>query len=386
MSTKKKVLFALLAIPLIGIGYAANYAYRYALIGAGYNAKTVCSCVFVSGRSLESVVAEDLYGIPYGTKTIDTVAKTATATLFGIASKTALYRPKLGCTILNEMTAEELRQQPSITASSTPTEVLTDSVLPPSQQDAIKKTLDWAFAEPDPKHPVRTRAVVVLHKGKIVAERYANGITPTTALTGWSMTKSVTNAMMGMLVKDGKLDVNKPAPVMEWANDNRKIITLDNLLRMSSGLKFDEVYSGVSDATKMLFSVAGAGKYAIQSPVEVPPATKWYYSSGTSNILQEIIRRQSKTHAEYLNFPHQRLFQKLGMNTAHLEPDPSGTPAIGLSLDNCTRRMVFGKANACCPKVGSRIRPAKRLIQKASTQPNFGFMYEKMAYLPTALL
>jgi hypothetical protein len=94
MSTKKKVLFALLAIPLIGIGYAANYAYRYALIGAGYNAKTVCSCVFVSGRSLESVVAEDLYGIPYGTKTIDTVAKTATATLFGIASKTALYRPK----------------------------------------------------------------------------------------------------------------------------------------------------------------------------------------------------------------------------------------------------------------------------------------------------
>ena len=325
MSTKKKVLFALLAIPLIGIGYAANYAYRYALIGAGYNAKTVCSCVFVSGRSLESVVAEDLYGIPYGTKTIDTVAKTATATLFGIASKTALYRPKLGCTILNEMTAEELRQQPSITASSTPTEVLADSVLPPSQQDAIKKTLDWAFAEPDPKHPVRTRAVVVLHKGKIVAERYANGITPTTALTGWSMTKSVTNAMMGMLVKDGKLDVNKPAPVMEWANDNRKIITLDNLLRMSSGLKFDEVYSGVSDATKMLFSVAGAGKYAIQSPVEVPPATKWYYSSGTSNILQEIIRRQSKTHAEYLNFPHQRLFQKLGMNTAHLEPDPSGT-------------------------------------------------------------
>jgi CubicO group peptidase (beta-lactamase class C family) len=100
---------------------------------------------------------------------------------------------------------------------------------------------------------------------------------------------------------------------------------LDNLLRMSSGLKFAEVYSGVSDATKMLFSVAGAGKYAIQSPVEVSPATKWYYSSGTTNILQEIVRRQFKTHAEYLNFPHQRLFQKLGMNTAHLEPDPSGT-------------------------------------------------------------
>lgn len=139
------------------------------------------------------------------------------------------------------------------------------------------------------------------------------------------MTKSVTNAMVGLLVKDGKLDVTKPTPITEWANDNRKLITLDNLLRMSSGLKFEEVYSGISDATKMLFSKAGAGQYAIQSPIEGPPATKWYYSSGTSNILQEIIRRQCKTHAEYLNFPHQRLFQKLGMNTAHLEPDASGT-------------------------------------------------------------
>lgn len=325
MTTKKKFLYTLLTLLLIGIAYAANYAYRYALIGAGYNAKTVCSCVFVSGRSLESVVAEDLYGIPYGTKTIDTVAKTATATIFGIASKTAVYRPKLGCTILNEVTVEELHQQPSITKTTALPEASADSVLPQAQQEALNKTMDWAFAEPDPKHPVRTRAVIVLHKGKIVAERYANGITPMTALMGWSMTKSVTNAMIGLLVKDGKLDVNKPAPVTEWANDNRKVITVDNLLRMSSGLKFEEVYSGVSDATKMLFSVAGAGQYAIQSPSEVPPAMKWYYSSGTSNILQEIIRRQCKTHAEYLNLSHKRLFQKLGMNTAHLEPDPSGT-------------------------------------------------------------
>lgn len=325
MTTKKKILFTLLAILLIGLVYASIYAYRYALIGAGYNAKAICSCVYVSGRSLESVIAEDLYAIPFGTKTIDTVAKSATATIFGIASKTAIYRPKLGCTLVNEVTAEELRQQPSITVAASSTEILADSVLPQPQQSTLNKTLDWAFVEPDAKHPVRTRAVVVLHKGKIVAERYANGFTKNTPLTGWSMTKSVTNAMVGMLVKDGKLDVNKPAPVAEWANDNRKGITLDNLLRMSSGLKFAEIYAGVSDATKMLFSMAGVGKYAIQSSVEVPPATKWYYSSGTTNILQEIVRRQFKTHAEYLNFPHQRLFQKLGMNTAHLEPDPSGT-------------------------------------------------------------
>ncbi|AEI46992.1 serine hydrolase domain-containing protein [Runella slithyformis] len=325
MTTKKKVLYTLLALLFISIAYAANYAYRYALIGAGYNAKTVCSCVFVSGRSLASVEAEDLYAIPFGTRSIDTVAQTATATILGIASKTAVYRPKLGCTLLNDVTAEELRQQPAEEIGEYGPEASADSVLPPKQQEVLNKTLDWAFAEPDPKHPIRTRAVVVMHNGKVVAERYAKGITPTTALMGWSMTKSVTNAMIGLLVKDGKLEVNKPAPLAEWQNDNRRGITVDHLLRMSSGLKFGEVYNGISDATKMLFSVAAAGQYAIQSPAEVSPATKWYYSSGTSNILQELIRRRCKNHAEYLNFPHRRLFRTLGMSTAVLEPDASGT-------------------------------------------------------------
>lgn len=324
MTTKKKIIYTLLCFIVIGIGYVAQYAYRFAQIGAAYNAKTVCSCVYVSGRPLASVVTEDLYAIPYGTNTVDTTQQTATATILGIITKTAMYRPKLGCTLVNESTIEELRQQPSVTVS-TDAALMADSVLPAPQQTALHKTFDWAFSEPDAQHPIQTRAVVVLHKGKVVAERYAKGIAPTTALTGWSMTKSVTNAMIGLLVKDGKLNVNQPAPITEWANDDRKKITLDNLLRMSSGLKFEENYSTISDATKMLFSVAAAGRYAIHSPSEVPPATKWYYSSGTTNILQEITRRQFKSHAAYINFPHERLFKKLGMSTAHLEPDPSGT-------------------------------------------------------------
>ncbi|MCA0230640.1 MAG: beta-lactamase family protein [Bacteroidetes bacterium] len=324
MTTKKKIIYTLLCLIVIGMGYVAQYAYRFAQIGAAYNAKAVCSCVYVSGRPLASVVAEDLYAIPYGTNTVDTTQQTATATILGIITKTAVYRPKLGCTLVNELTIEELRQQPSVTVS-TDAALMADSVLPAAQQTALNKTFDWAFSEPDAQHPIQTRAVVVLHKGKVVAERYAKGISPTTALTGWSMTKSVTNAMIGLLVKDGKLNVNQPAPITEWNNDDRKKITLDHLLRMSSGLKFEENYSTISDATKMLFSVAAAGRYAIHSPSEVPPATKWYYSSGTTNILQEIARRQFKSHAAYLNFPHERLFKKLGMSTAHLEPDPSGT-------------------------------------------------------------
>ena len=325
MTLKNKIRYAFFAVFAIGLLYAANYARQYALIGAAYNAKTVCSCVFVAGRSQKNVEKEELYTVPFGKQIVDNEAQTVTASIFGLVSKTALYRPKLGCTLLNETTPEALRQQPTIANLAPQTDALTDSVLPKIQQEALQKTLDWAFAEPDTAHPVRTRGVVVLHRGRVVAEQYAKGFDRNTPQMGWSMTKSVTNAMIGMLVKDGKLDVNKPAPVAEWKNDGRKGITIDNLLRMSSGLRFEENYARVGDATKMLFSAAGAGKYALQSPVEVPPATKWYYSSGTTNILQEIVRRQFKTHGEYLNFPHQRLFQKLGMTTATLEPDASGT-------------------------------------------------------------
>lgn len=324
MTAKKKIVYTVLLLLVAGLGYVVQYAYRFAQIGAAYNAKAICSCVYVSGRALESVVAEDLYAIPYGTKTIDTTQRTATASILGIINKTALYRPKLGCTLVNETTIDELHRQPTITVS-TPAGVMTDSILPAAQQSALNKTLDWAFSESDAQHPIRTRAVVVMHNGKIVSERYAKGITPTTPLTGWSMTKSVTNALIGLLVKDGKLTINQPAPINEWANDNRKKITLDHLLRMSSGLQFEENYSNISDATKMLFSVAGAGHYAIGSSAEVPPATKWYYSSGTTNILQEVIRRQFQSQAAYFNFPHERLFKKLGMSTAQFEPDAYGT-------------------------------------------------------------
>ncbi|TAG16891.1 MAG: class C beta-lactamase-related serine hydrolase [Cytophagia bacterium] len=331
---------------IVGLAYAAHYGYRYASVGAGYNAKMVCSCVFVAGRDQKTVEMEELYAVPFGKQVVDKEHNTVTASIFGIVSKTAMYRPKLGCTLLNDATAETLRQQPAVIGATAQTENWADSTLPAAQKTALQKIVDGAFAEPDPKNPVRTRAVLVLHRGRVVAEQYASGFTQNTPLMGWSMTKSVTNAMIGLLVKDGKIDVNKPAPVAEWT-DNRRAITTDNLLRMSSGLNFEENYGKISDATKMLFLENGAGKYALGSKVEVAPATKWYYSSGTTNVLQEIVRRQFKTHAEYLNFPHQRLFQKLGMASAVIEPDASGT-YVGSSFMFATARdwAKFGQLYA----------------------------------------
>lgn len=338
MSNKRKIIYATLLIVAIGLIYAGNYAIQYAYIGSSYNAKTVCSCMFVSGRDLENIKAEELYAVPFATVEVDEVNKAVTANIYGLAQTKAIYRKGLGCTLVNELTEEEIKKQPSVPLADTLTEKLTTiSDFAGIDKVSLDKTINDAFQEKDPQNIIRTRAVVVLHNGQILAERYATNIRPETPLLGWSMTKSVTSAMIGLLVKDGKLDIKKPAPISEWQNDERNKITIDHLLRMSSGLGFEENYAAPSDATRMLFRKKGAGAYALQSKAAAEPDKIWSYSSGTSNILQEIIRRQFASHANYLAFPYQRLFHKIGMKSAVLEPDAIGT-FVGSSFMYATAR------------------------------------------------
>jgi CubicO group peptidase (beta-lactamase class C family) len=339
MSNKRKITFGALILLILGIAYALNFAIKYAYIGSSYDAKTVCSCMFVSGRDFENIKVEDLYAVPFATIKVDKEKQTVTSNIYGFAEAKAIYRKGLGCTLVNEILEEEIRKQPGIPTSDTLTEKLNLlSELPTSiDKNALNQAINEVFVEKDGKHILRTRAVVVLQNGKLIAEKYASNITPQTPLLGWSMTKSVTNAMIGMMVKDGKIDIKKPAPVAEWASDNRKKITIDHLLRMSSGLDFEENYASPSDATQMLFRKKGAGAFAMLSKALSEPEKIWSYSSGTTNILQEIIRRQFANLGDYLAFPHLRLFQKIGMKSAILEPDASGT-YVGSSFMYATAR------------------------------------------------
>lgn len=160
----------------------------------------------------------------------------------------------------------------------------------------LNQALEAAFAEPAPDNPRKTRAVVVVYDGKLVAERYAPGFGKAIPLLGWSMSKSVTNSLVGVLVKKGKLDIHRPAPVPEWQNadDPRRRITLGQLLRMSSGLEFSEAYAPFSDAVSMFYDSYDFAAYAIQKPLEVEPDTKFNYSSGTANIIAWIVRRTAE--------------------------------------------------------------------------------------------
>jgi hypothetical protein len=216
--------------------------------------------------------------------------------------------------------------------------------LAPPAQAALEAALDGAFAEPDPAHPRGTRAVVVVVQGRVVGERYASGFGPGTRLLGWSMTKSVTNALVGVLVGEGRLRVDAPPDVPAWrgGGDPRREITVDQLLRMSSGLDWTERYSvGIrpSDVIEMLYGrghldMAG---YASGRGLEVPPGSVWKYSSGTSVLLSAILRSTLNDDAAYRAFPRRGLFDRIGMRSAVLEADAAGT-FVGSSYGWATAR------------------------------------------------
>ncbi len=155
------------------------------------------------------------------------------------------------------------------------------------------------------------------------------------------MTKSVIGALVGIRVRQGALDLQAPAPVPEWrsAGDPRGAITLDQLLRMSSGLEFGEAtdeYDG--DLVTMLCDRGDAAAYAAAKPLEHPPDSHWHYSSGTSNIVSRILRHSFEgDQAAHFRFPREALFDRIGMRSAVIEPDASGS-FVGSSFMFATAR------------------------------------------------
>jgi CubicO group peptidase (beta-lactamase class C family) len=333
----------LLGAVLIASGWLLS---RLVPIGTGYVAKYLCSSTFVSDRNPETVFREDVAPVNPLSKivdyTIDRRQKTVTADSFGLFGLTALYREGCGCSLVIGITAEKMRRQelvePGFAAqrpqhsSNLPWPVGSRGPVDPAGMgiDAarLEKALNDAFSEPGPDEPRKTRAVLVVYDGRLIAERYAPGFNKDMPLSGWSMSKSLTNALVGILVRQGKIDIRQPAPVPEWQTegDPRKKITLDQLLRMSSGLKFEEEYAPLSDVTSMLYGSNDFAAYAAAKPLESDPDTRWNYSSGTANIVARIVRQTvEKDHRYYYRFIFEELFDKIGMTSALIEPDSSGT-------------------------------------------------------------
>jgi len=212
-----------------------------------------------------------------------------------------------------------------------PTNEWPEAAPPASISDELTKLLDHTFSEPQPETTVRTHDLLVVHRGAIVAERYDPEFGPEGTQPSWSAAKSILQAAVGILVRDGRLDISRPADVPEWqeTGDSRGEITLDQLLHMTPGLRFKEDYvdDQVSDVIKMLFRPGydDMAAFAASYPQDHPPDTVSNYSSGTSNIISGIVKRIVGPGDEYLSFLRRELFDPIGMSTAEPKFDKSGT-------------------------------------------------------------
>ncbi len=291
----------------------------------GYAAKNLASAVFVSGRNAEEVEALDLNFsfIRYTSNTVDSVNKTVTSR-FLWGESTAAWSEGYGVTLLRGTTAEELRAKRPAQNRRTPAVAhplpAGDSALSARLEPVARAFVDERAYN---GHPF---AFMVLHKGGVVSQRYGEGIGPDTKLLSWSMAKSFTNAVAGVMAKDSIVDIYAPTGIAEWQDDGRRDITLSDLMQMQSGLEWNEDYGARSDVNIMLHCEQDMGRYAASKPLESKPGTHWYYSSGSTNIVMRYLRGKFTSDEDFHNYLRTHLYAPLGIQDIVFEEDMSGTP------------------------------------------------------------
>ena len=349
-SRRKPLVVALTLALLAAAAAGGRWLWVAVHVGAGYASKVTCSLALNSGQEAGEVFRDYVARAiaPLGPAVRVSVSQDgAEASVLGLVHVRAVYRRGLGCALLPDGDEEralpsgiELPRRTLDAAAPWPDGGGGSVVTPPP---GIAAAIERAFREPEPPEPGRvrqTKVVVVVRDGRLIAERYAPGYGPTTPMLSWSMAKSVLATVVGIAVADGRLGLRQPAPVPEWASpsDPRHGITLDQLLRMSSGLAFDEQYGAVNDVSRMLFTMPDTGAFAAAKPLAAPPDTQWSYSSGTSNVIARVLRDSfGGDLAALVRYANERLFDPVGMTSAFFETDASGTP-IGSSFVFMTAR------------------------------------------------
>lgn len=339
MTRRKIILLATTTIACAGLMLGAARARDVPRVATGFVADILCSETFVSGLDIGRNLAETVDAMPgAGLLTwamdyqVDRTRKDVTVTLFGIGRSHAVYREGLGCTLEHGEPLVDVAVPPDDWQPALLPEIAGPAIVSP-QSEGLAAALDRAFTEPAQPPYRRTRAVVVMKSGRIVAERYADGIGPETPLLGFSMTKSVISALTGILVRQGKLKLDGPAPVAAWKNpdDPRHAITVDQLLRHTAGLALGSslqasLGSAFEPVNRMKFAENDMATYAASMPLATAPGTVWNYHDGNTILLAHLIRAASGGNpADALRFARRELFAPLGMRQVTLQLDGAGT-------------------------------------------------------------
>ncbi|RVD33691.1 class C beta-lactamase-related serine hydrolase [Mesorhizobium sp. M4B.F.Ca.ET.215.01.1.1] len=298
-------------------------------VGSGYSAKIVCSNVFIAGRDANEVLAVDVQApghplLRLMKVSVDKERGMVSAGLFGVLGKSvAVARDGLGCATVPDGNTGKARQT-AIYAE--PAATRQDALWPegervdaPQNPEIAKIVDDAAMAG------AGMRAVVVVKNGHIVAERYGEGFSAKTPLLGWSMTKTVNAAIVGTLVKDGKMAIDNKGLFAPWKADGRAAISLADLMAMSSGLEFNEDYGDVADVTRMLYLEPDMAGFAEAKPLTGEVGKVFSYSSGTAVMLSRLWQDAVGDKAKALTWPRKALFEPLGMHSAVLETDEQGS-------------------------------------------------------------
>jgi len=312
---------------------------------SGY-AKTMCSAVFITG--LDPAVAAETVGYfvgPYaqrqrvGAPVVDRVKKEVRITIPSGPTLVARHLGSQGCVTLPPgrdsvffTPVQVTSNLPDPTTTPWPMGDVLPAQSPPPGVDLtrVAEAVDAAFDTP----AAYTSAFIVTYKGRLLRERYMEGIISSTPLESWSMGKSVIATLMGVLMQQGAYQLDQPAPIPQWqgAGDPRQRIRISDILRMSSGLRikapddpdFDPAGT-YPDHTYMYTGRIDTFNYAATRPHQWPPGTVGRYRNTDPVLASYLVRLAvEKRGEEYLSFPQRQLFDRIGIRTMVLETDPYG--------------------------------------------------------------
>ncbi|MFQ5720498.1 MAG: serine hydrolase domain-containing protein [Acidobacteriota bacterium] len=343
---------------VVPAGARESSAHEADRLRAGFLTRGLCSALWVNHRDRDDFLAHDILlaaeGLARTDLEVDATARRVTGHLAGGGSVTAAFHPTHGCTLLppgmDDVAFDTTPVRPARPvardrrwpAGDGPRSPPPAGVDPAALEAAVR-----AFFVEDAARPIHTRAVVAVHDGALIAERYAPGFDRHSVMIGWSMGKSLTAALVGVAVRKGWLSLDEPAPLAEWQRegDPRARIRIRDLMQMSSGLDFKRLalddpafFSAANHHFQGYLAPVDVFALATGRPVEFAPQQVGRYRNGDPLSLGRILREAVEKHGmNYLAFPQRELFDPIGATSMVLERDYQGNMIL-TGLDHGTPR------------------------------------------------
>jgi CubicO group peptidase (beta-lactamase class C family) len=329
----KRAIFGTVAILLVIVAAVMHWRPDQALKAAsGLAAHNLCSATFIAGLDPQATADELVKPMLPGFVrsqlrfNIDPVSKSVEASVAGLAPMRAVFTSGYGCRLALDSTfSGPLPLIPR--AASAPDMFVADNLVV-TRDAGINAALDDEFKD-SANEPARyVKAIVIVKDGRVVAERYAPGFGIDTPLLSYSVAKSLTNALLGVLVRQGRLRTDQRVGAPEWSQsrDPRHSLTIDDLLRMDSGIDAPETGSGFDPVSQMLYGKDDMAAFAAGFPSKEPAKSKWEYTSANTLILDRLLGVTVGGGAPGMRaFADQELFAPLHMDHVTLEFDGAGT-------------------------------------------------------------